>query len=46
MLVFETMGITEVIEASEVVMVYVVFEATESLKNHFDTFFNYFSGEF
>ena len=46
MLVFETIVIIEDIEASEVIMVYVVFEATESLSNHFDTYFSYFSDEF
>ena len=37
---FEAIGITDFIEASEVIMAYVVFEVTESLTSHLDTYFS------
>ena len=37
---FETIGITEVIEASEFIMVNVIFEAFEGLTSHLDTYFS------
>ena len=39
-LFFEAIGITEVIEASETIMVFVVFEATEGFKSHLDAYFS------